>query len=90
MSHVNDFICDHCGTWCSSAEIDGQSVPLVLYVVAGIPPDYAGPKVDLNAPGLKVPELVRELMRQPVARREYCVRCFAQQFGLPLVASPPS
>jgi len=85
MSHVNDFVCDECGTWCSVAEVDGSPVPLVLYIVAGVPPEYAGPAVDLNAPGIKVPIFVRDLMRQPIPRREYCVGCFAKAFGLALV-----
>jgi hypothetical protein len=75
---VNDQICDVCGRWCSSVDIDGKPVPLVVYVGAGLPPDYAGPPVDLNGPGVKVPEIVREIMAQPIARREFCVECFAK------------
>lgn len=85
MAHVNDFICDDCGHWCSTVEIDGKLVPIVVYIVAGVPPDYGGTAVDLNAPGVKVPVFIRELMAQLVARREFCVPCFARRFDLELV-----
>lgn len=87
MAHVNDYVCDVCGTWCSNAEVDGKPVPLVVVVNMGVPPDYPG-VLELNASGVRVPPLVRELMAQPIARREYCVPCFARTFGLPLVAAP--
>lgn len=91
MAHVNDFICDDCGEWCSTVVVDGKLVPLVIYVVAGVPPDYGGSAVDLNANGVKVPAVIRELMAQPVARKEWCVRCFARAFGLESVEAiaPP-
>jgi len=88
MAHINDFACDDCGTTCSQATVDGKSVPLVVYVVVGVPPAYQGPPVGLNDPGVKVPELIRELMRQPTPRREWGVECFAKEFGLTLVEAP--
>ena len=84
MAHMNDFICDNCGRWCSAIDIEGKMVPLVVYIVAGVPPDYAGPPIDLLAPGVKVPAIIRELMARPVARKEYCVECFAKEMGLEL------
>jgi hypothetical protein len=88
MAHTNDFLCDACGEFCSTIMVDGKLVPLVVYLVAGVPPDYPGPPVNLNGPGVKVPDLIRELMAQPIARREYCVPCFAKAFNLKLVAAP--
>jgi len=76
----NDFICDVCGESCAKC-----AVPLVAYLVVGTPPSYSGPPVDLNAAGVKVPAIIRELMAQPVARREWCVSCFSRAFNLPLV-----
>lgn len=89
MARVNDYICDRCGRACSTVVVHGKLIPLVIYIVAGTPPDYPGP-VDLNAPGVKVPELIRDLMAQPVARREWCVDCFAKEFGLELRESLPA
>jgi len=91
MAHVNDFICDYCGEWCSTVVVDGKLVPLVVYVVTGVPPDYGGAPVGLNDPGVKVPTFIRDLMAQPVPRREFCVRCFAKAFNLELVevVQPP-
>jgi hypothetical protein len=88
MAHVNDFLCDDCGRWCSTVTIDGKPVPLVVYVVAGVSPDYAGAPVGLNDPGVKVPAFIRELMARPVPRQEWCVECFAKRFGVPLEAAP--
>jgi hypothetical protein len=82
--HVNDYVCEVCGAWCAASD-----PPLVVYLVAGTPPGYVGPPVDLNARGVQVPTLVRELMAQPVARREWCVPCFAKAFGLALVEAQP-
>jgi len=89
MAHIQDYVCDNCGEWCSTVMVDGKLVPLVIYIVAGVPPDYGGSAVDLNAPGVKVPEVIRELMTKPVPRAEYCVSCFAKAFGLPLVERQP-
>lgn len=87
MARQDDFICDDCGQFCTTVEVDGKLVPLVLYVVAGVPGDYPG-QLDLNAPGIKVPAFVRELMRQQVPRREMCVNCFAVRFSLVLEEAP--
>jgi len=88
MAHINDFACDDCGQICSQATVDGKSVPLVIYMVVGVPPTYKGPAVGLNDPGVKVPAILRELMAQPTPRREWCAACFAKHFGLPLVEAP--
>lgn len=77
-----------CDGGCGCQNIAGESTPLVVYIVVGQVPNSGAP-VDLNAPGVKVPAIVRELMAQPVPRREYCVRCFAKAFGLELVAATP-
>lgn len=84
MAHMNDFVCDRCGEFCSTVVIDGKTVPLVVYLVAGKPPDFPG-EFDLNAPGIRVPEFIRSLMALPVPRIEWCVKCFAEEFGLELV-----
>lgn len=81
---VNDFICDQCGASCAECTIDGVAVPLVAYMVIGTPPSYAGPQFDLNAAGVKVPAIVREIMARPIARREWCIKCLAQDLGLEL------
>lgn len=86
---VNDYICDTCGESCGEGcEINGKKIPLVAYLVVGVPPSYKGEPVDLNAPGSYVPQIVRELMAQPIARREWCVKCFAKAFGLELLEAP--
>ena len=89
MARTNDFICDACGEFCTTVMIAGKLVPLVVYIVAGVPDDYPG-QVDLNAPGVRVPEIIRALMRQPVPRKEFCVPCFAKTLGLELVEAKPT
>lgn len=91
MQHT-DFLCDTCGESCGEGcTINGKKLPLVAYMVVGIPPgakllDQNSPgTLDLNAPGIFVPQIVRELMAQPVARREWCMKCLAKAFKLPLV-----
>jgi hypothetical protein len=64
--------------------IDGVRVPLVIYMVAG-QPDDTGPNLGLNDEGVKVPSFLRALMSLPIARVEWCVRCFAEVFALPLL-----
>ena len=86
MAHVYDFLCDTCGESCGAGcMIDGVTIPLVAYMVVGVPSSYKGPPFDLNAPGVKVPQLVRDIMAPPVARREWCIKCFAAALGLPVV-----
>jgi hypothetical protein len=89
MPQHSRFYCDRCGqsVWHSHVQgLDGEPVrcPIVVYVVAGQPADTGDP-VDLNT--VKVPQYLRDLMAQPVARRDLCVNCFAEEFGLEMV--PP-
>jgi hypothetical protein len=79
--HIHDFVCDDC-----HQPVSQQPIPMVVYIVAGIPPGLGNP--DLNMPDVQVPTFIRELMAQPVARRDWCVACFAKAFNLPLTAPP--
>lgn len=85
---TTDYLCDKCGASCAACTIDGVAVPLVAYMVIGTPPSYDGPPFNLNTKGVKLPAIVREIMAQPIARREWCVKCFAASFGLELVEAP--
>jgi hypothetical protein len=79
--------CTNCGESVYNKTIDGERVPLVIYMVVGQPPD-TGPAVDLDVGSpVKVPSFVREIMQTPVARVEFCVPCFAAIFGLTLVTA---
>ena len=82
MANVQDFACDICGQRVSEA-----SPPILVYIVTGQMPN-TGPPVDLMT--TPAPALVRELMAQPIARREYCLPCFGQAIGQPLdLPAPP-
>jgi hypothetical protein len=79
--------CTNCGESVYNKMIDGERVPLVIYMVVGQPPD-TGPNVDLDIGSpVKVPSFIREITQTPVQRVEFCVPCFAQIFGLKLVTA---
>lgn len=86
MPQVSRHLCSNCGQSVFNCLINGQRVPLVFYMVVGQPADTGEP-LNVNAPGVKVPSFVRELMKPEVltARIELCMRCLAEVFGLPLV-----
>ena len=71
MPHEMQFRCYYCQEDIHAIESGGRSLPIVLYVVVGQVPG-SGPALDLT--GFPLPELVHELMAQPVARRECCAR----------------
>lgn len=88
MPQLNRMYCSNCQNSVFNTMIDGVRVPLVLYFVIGQPAD-TGPTLDVNAPGVKVPSFVREMMQPhvPVARAELCMNCVAEVFGVKLVTS---
>lgn len=87
MPQVQRAHCSRCGESVYNCLIDGIRVPILTYIVMGQPAD-TGPAVDLDRGSpVKVPSVMRELMRTPVARVELCVACFADVFGLALVTA---
>lgn len=73
--------CDHCKESIYNVFIDGQRVPIVVYMVVSQPPD-TGPAVALAK--LRVPAFIREMMDLSTPRIELCVKCFAELTGHPL------
>ena len=73
-------ICHHCGHSTYDCFIDGQRVPLHVYLVAGQPID-TGPMVDFNQ--LPLPEWLRAVLRLPEPRIELCAGCAILLFGTP-------
>ena len=82
MANVHDYDCDLCGE-----RIGESATPILVYVVTGQVPNTGEP-VDMNQ--VPAPALVRELMAQPIARREFCLACFAKTIGQPLEAVAPA
>ena len=89
MQHAS-FKCDHCQ---ERIEDPGTSVypgdcPVVIYLVAGLAPGHpmvlAG-KGAADVTDFALPQIVRDLFAQPVARMDWCPECFAEKFGLPMV-----
>ena len=88
MSQLVRMYCSNCKTSIFNCIIEGVRVPLVLYFVVGQAAD-TGPLLDVNAPGVRVPSFVRELMQPhvPTARVELCIKCVAEIFGVALVTA---
>lgn len=85
MPMLNRQYCTRCKESVFNRLIDGVRVPLVFYFVVGIPDDVG--EVDINAPGLKVPSFVREIMQTALPRIELCMQCVAEVFGVALVTA---
>lgn len=83
---VTRHVCTGCQTSIYNVIVDGVRVPIVVNLWAGQPED-TGPILDLNAPGVKVPSFLREMMSTPLATAELCVVCAAKAFGVPLVTA---
>jgi hypothetical protein len=69
MAQRMAYYCDCCGESCS-----GEN-PLVIYVVAGNPSPEGG-YVDPE----QLPPFVRQLLKQPTSRVEFCAHCFGEMF----------
>lgn len=86
MAQGQRYHCDRCGESVYNCLIEGVRVPIVVYMVAGVIPDYPTP-FDDSAPDVKMPQMVREMMDLPESRVEWCVACLAEVFGLRLVTA---
>lgn len=80
MANVQDYDCDICGE-----RIGASPRPILVYIVAG---QLRGDPLDLNT--VPTPPLLREIMAQPIARREFCIECFAKAIGQPLEVVTPA
>lgn len=70
MAQRMAYHCDCCGEDCCSVEC-----PVVIYIVAGNPNPEGG-FVDPE----KLPPFVRQLLKQPTSRVEFCPHCFSEMF----------
>jgi hypothetical protein len=90
MSQHPSFTCDHCK---ERIEDPGTSVypgdcPVVIYMVAGLAPGHPmvlGGKGAADVTDFAMPQIVRDLLSQPVARMEFCPECLSERLGLPMV-----
>lgn len=87
---MNRIACSRCTKSVFNCEIEGPDgkqhrLPFVIRINTG-QPDDTGPDIDLLDPNLRMPSFLRALQMTPMARIELCVACFAEVFGLPLVA----
>jgi hypothetical protein len=80
--HVS-FTCSDC-----SERIEDQKSPVVVYIVAGLAPMHpetqAG-KGHADVTDHPMPQIVRDLLAQPVARLDFCPGCLGKRLNLPLV-----
>lgn len=75
--------CSDCGE-----RIEDTNCPVVVYIVAGLAPIHPMTKAgagQADVTDYPLPQIVRDLLAQPVARQEYCAGCFAKKMGHPLV-----
>lgn len=72
----------------STTRYEGDN-PVIVYMVAGVAPMH--PQMPKEKGGVfdvtdfPMPQIVRDLLAQPVARMEFCPECFAEKLGLPMV-----
>jgi len=89
MQHAS-FKCDHCQ---ERIEDPGTSAypgdcPVVVYMVAGVAPGHPmvlEGKGAADVTDFAMPQIVRDLLAQPVARMDFCPECFADKLGLQMV-----
>ena len=89
MQHTS-FKCDHCQ---ERIEDPGTSAyegdcPILIYMVAGLAPGHPmvlEGKGAADVTNFAMPQIVRDLLAQPVARMDFCPECLAERLGLPMV-----
>lgn len=91
MPDLTRIACTRCKQSVYNCFVDGPDgvplrVPLVIRMNIGQPED-TGPRVDVLAENVRVPSVVRELTLSPLGRIEFCVKCFGEVFGLPMVTA---
>lgn len=88
MPQAVSYSCSNCD---ERIEDPGTSVypgdcPVVVYLVAGIAPMHPLAKDGTaDVTDFAMPQIVRDLLAQPVARMDFCPECFAEKLGLPMV-----
>lgn len=91
MAQSASFRCDHCEERIedpSTTSAYEGDCPIIIYMVAGLAPGHpmvlAGKGV-AEVSEFAMPQVVRDLLAQPVARMDFCPECFGEKFGLPMV-----
>jgi hypothetical protein len=83
---ATSFTCSDC-----NERIEDKECPVIVYMVAGLAPMHpltvAG-KQQADVTDFPMPQIVRDLLAQPVARMDFCPDCLGKRLNLPLVAAP--
>ena len=77
------FSCEDCG-----GRIENKDCPVVVYLVAGLAPLHPATQAGnghADVTDYPLPQIVRDLLAQPVARMDFCPDCLAKRLNLPLV-----
>jgi hypothetical protein len=88
MAELSRHYCVRCETSIFNVRTDDVRVPIVFKITIG-QPDDTGPKLDVNAPGVRLPSVTREAMQDHVFVKSFslCNNCVSEVFGLPLLTA---
>ncbi|MDQ6769480.1 MAG: hypothetical protein M3Z54_05795 [Gemmatimonadota bacterium] len=77
------FTCSDC-----KERIEDQRCPVAVYIVAGLAPLHPltrEGKGHADVTDYPMPQIVRDLLAEPVARLDFCPDCLGKRLSLPLI-----
>jgi len=83
MSQAVSFSCSDC-----QKRIEDMDCPVVCYMVAGLAPLHPltlDGKGAADVTDFPMPQIVRDLLAQPIARMDFCPECLAEKLNFPMV-----